>query len=78
MFTGDGSLVFFDESAGLSYTSVSLLHSSLETDLSFSVLVAENGTASEGIVKFATRHYYFTLYVCVFKCSCLFLLKLRI
>ena len=74
MFTGDGSLVFFDESAGLSYISVSLLHSSLETDLSFSVLVAENGTSSEGIVKFATRHYYFTLCVCVFTCSCLFLL----
>ena len=51
MFTGDGSLVFFSESAGLSYISVSLVHSSLETDLTFSVLVPGNGTASEGMVK---------------------------
>ena len=50
-FTGDGSVVFFSESAGLSYISVSLVHSSLETDLTFNVLVTESGTASEGIVK---------------------------
>ena len=50
MFTGDGSLVFFNESAGLSYISVSLLLNSLETDLTFSVLVAGSGTASEGMV----------------------------
>ena len=51
MFTGDGSLVFFSESAGLSYISVSFVHRSLDGDLTFSVLVAENGTASEGMVK---------------------------
>ena len=50
MFTGDGSLVFFSESAGLSYISVSLLLSSLDRDLTFSVLVAGNGTASEGMI----------------------------
>ena len=51
MFTGDGSLVFFSESAGLGYISVSFVHRSLDRDLTFSVLVAENGTASEGMVK---------------------------
>ena len=57
MFTGDGSLVFFNESAGLSYISVSLLLSSLETDLTFNVLVPGNGTASEGMVKCEQVHY---------------------
>ena len=56
MFTGDGSLVFFNESAELSYISVSLLLSSLETDLTFNVLVPGNGTASEGIVKYGHVH----------------------
>ena len=56
MFTGDGSLVFINESAGLSYISVILLLSSLETDLTFSVLVAGNGTASEGMVIISDSH----------------------
>ena len=69
MFTGDGSLVFFSESAGLSYISVSFVHSSLETDLSFSVLVAENGTASEGMVKCISILFCksYTIRLC-FKC----------
>ena len=50
MFTGDGSLVFFNESAGLSYISVSLLLSSLDRDLTFSVQVPGSGTASEGMI----------------------------
>lgn len=45
MFSGQ---TYYNESAGLSYVSVTLVLISLETDLSFSVIVGANGTASEG------------------------------
>ena len=50
------SPTFFNESAGLSYILVSFMHSSLETDLTFNVLVPGNGTASEGMVKCGLVH----------------------
>ena len=55
LFTGNGSAVYVNESAGLSYVSVTLVVSSLETDLSFSVILGANGTAVEGTTKCVHR-----------------------